>query len=114
MIAKTLTPVFVGNKVVLDVGEWENLTVQVVGGSGTISLLASNDDGAITGSVMGGANTAANFNSVQAVNLSTGVAATAVTGTNLFRISPIGFRFLQIGDGATAAATKILVFVTMR
>jgi hypothetical protein len=114
MIAKTLTPVFTANKVVLDIGEWENLSIQVVGGTGTISLLASNDDGAITGSIMGGPATATNFNAVQAVNLTTGVAATAVTGTNLFRISPVGFRFLQIGDGATAAATKILVFVTMR
>lgn len=114
MIAQTLTPVFEGNKAVLDVGHWENLTVQVIDGSGTISLLASNDGGDITGSITGNADTAANFNAVQAVNLTTGAAATAVTGTNLFRISPVSFRFLQIGDGSTAAATKILVFANRR
>lgn len=114
MIAQTLTPVLVGNKVVLDIGQWENITVQVIGGTGTISLLGSNDEGAQTGTIIGGPNTAENFTAVQAVNLTTGAAATAVTGTNLFRISPVSFRFLQIGDGATAAATKILVFANRR
>lgn len=114
MIAKTLTPTLAGNKAILDVGQFEALSIQVIGLGGTMSLLASNNAGDITGSIMGGPATATDFNAVQAVNLTTGVAATAVTGTNLFRISPVGFRFLQIGDGATATATKILVFATMR
>lgn len=112
MISHLTNTTFTNNKLVLDVSEWEVLTVQVIGGGGTISLLATNNPGDVTGVTDGGANDAADFNAVQAVNLSTGVAATAVTGTNLFRISPIGFKFLQIGDGSTATATKVLVFKT--
>jgi hypothetical protein len=112
MISKLDTLTFTNNKVVLDISEWQTLSVQVIGGSGTISLLATNDDGAITGSTSGNAGDAANFNAVQATNLTSGATATAVTGTNLFRIDPISFKYLQIGDGSTAVATKILVFKT--
>jgi hypothetical protein len=112
MISKTLTPVLKDNKAVVDVGLWETLTIQVINGGGTLSLLASDDAGAITGVTDGNATTADNFNAVQAVNLTTGATATAITGTNLFRISPVSFRFLQIGDGATATADEILVHCT--
>ena len=103
---------FVNNKLVLDVSEWQTLTIQVIGGSGTLSIQGSNDNGAITGSTMGGPGDAANFTAVQATNLTTGATATAVTGTNLFRIDPVSFKYLQIGDGSTASATKVLVFKT--
>jgi hypothetical protein len=98
------------NKLVLDISGWRTLTIQVIGLGGTMSLLATNDAGAITGSSDGGPRDAQNFNAVQAVNLTTGAAATAVTGTTLFRIDPISFRYLQIGDGSSATATKVLVF----
>jgi hypothetical protein len=112
MISKLDTLTFTNNKVVLDIGEWQTLTVQVINPGGTISLLGTNDDGAITGSTNGNAGDAANFNAVQATNLTTGIAVTAVTGTNLFRIDPVSFKYLQIGDGSTATATKIMVFKT--
>lgn len=112
MTTKTLTPTLVGNKVVLDLAGWETATIQVIGLGGTMSLQGTNDGGAITGVSDDNPATATNFTVVQATNLTTGAAATAVTGTTLFRLSPIGFRYLQIGDGATATATKILVFVT--
>lgn len=109
MIGKLLELQLISNKVVLDVSGWETLSVQVIGLGGTMSLLATNDDGSITGSVQGNAVTATNFNAVQAVNLTTGASATAVTGTTLFRITPISFKYLQIGDGSTATATKVMV-----
>lgn len=112
MISKLDTLSFVNNKVVLDIGLWQTLSVQVIGGSGTISLSGTNDDGAITGATNGDAGNAANFTAILATNLTTGATASAVTGTNLFRIDPISFKYLQIGDGVTAAATKILVFKT--
>jgi len=110
MISKLDTLLFANNKVVLDISEWRTISIQVIGGSGTISLLGTNDDGAITGSTLGNAGDAANFTAVLATNLTTGATASAVTGTNIFKIDPVSFKFLQIGDGSTAAATKILVF----
>ena len=102
----------VGNKVVIDISGWESLTVQAIGGGGTMSLSATNNGGDVTGSLDGSPGNAANFTAIQAVNLTDGTTATTVTGNNLFRITPISFKYLQIGDGATATATKLLVFVT--
>lgn len=103
---------FTNNKLVLDIGEWQTLTVQIIGGSGTRSLLGTNDNGAITGSTVGSALDAANFNAVQAVKLTDGSTVTAITDSALYRIDPISFKYLQIGDGSSAAATKIMVFRT--
>jgi hypothetical protein len=103
---------FTNNKLVIDIGEWQTLTVQIIGGSGTRSLLGTNDNGAITGSTNGSALDAANFNAIQAVKLTDGSSVTAITDTALYRIDPISFKYLQIGDGSTAAATKIMVFKT--
>lgn len=112
MISNLTEYTFTSNKLIVDVGGWQTCSVQVIGGGGTISLLATNDNGAITGGTSGSSGDAANFNAVQAINLTTGAAATAVTGTNIFRIDPISFKYLQIGDGSTATATKIMVFYT--
>jgi hypothetical protein len=114
MISNLSTPTFTNNKVVIDIGEWQTLTVQIIGGTGTISLLGTNNPGDITGSTDGGPRDAANFNAVYATNLSTAgqTLATTIADTALYRIDPISFKYLQIGDGSTAAATKILVFKT--
>jgi len=112
MISRLLTPDIANNKAVLDIGEWQSLTIQVIGLSGTASIQGTNDGGEITGSVNNSAATAANFTAVQATNLTTGAAATAVTGTTLFRIDPVCFKYLQIGDGSTFAATKIIIQAT--
>jgi len=113
MISKNRTDItFANNKVVLDISEYTTISVQVIGGSGTISLLGTNDPGDVTGSTEGGPKDAANFNAVQATNLSTGATVTAITGTNVFKIDPVAFKYLQIGDGSTAAATKIIFFGT--
>lgn len=112
MTGHLATLTFTNNKVVLDIGEWQGLTLQLVGGSGTRSLLGTNDDGAIAGATSGSAKDAANFTAVQAVRLSDGTAVTAITDGALYRIDPISFKYLQIGDGSSAAATKVLVFKT--
>ena len=112
MISEVRTPSLVNNKAVIDISGWQTLTVQVIGLGGTMSLSGTNDAGDITGSTNGSPGDAQNFTAVQAVNLTSGAAATAVTGTTLFRIDPISFKYLQIGDGSTATATKILVFCT--
>jgi len=101
-----------GHYAYVDLGGWQTVSIQAVGIGGTMSLSGSNDGGAITGSTIDNARDSANYNAVQATNLTTGAAATAVTGTTLFQISVIGFRWLRIGDGSTATATKLLVFLT--
>ena len=112
MISNLAILTFVNNKIVLDIGEWQTLTIQIVGGSGTRSLLGTNDDGSITGSTNGSALDAANFNAVQAVKLTDGSSVTTITDSALYRIDPVSFKYLQIGDGSTAAGTKVLVFKT--
>lgn len=100
------------NFAIADVGEWETLTIQAVGVGGTMTIAATNDSGAITGRTDGGPRDATNFNDVQAVNLTTGATATVVTGTTLFRITPISFKYLRLGNGTNATATKLLVHCT--
>lgn len=100
------------NYAIADIGEWESLTIQAVGVSGTMTIAGTNDSGEVTGSTNGGSRDAANFTAVQAVNLTTGATATAVTGTNLFRITPVCFKYLRLGDGSSATATKLLVHCT--
>ena len=94
---------------IIEITEWDRLTIQAVGLSGTCNIEGTNDDGAITGSTVGGPRDATSWTAVQSVNLTSGAAVTAVTGTTLFRISPLGFRFLRLGDGSAATATKLLI-----
>lgn len=101
-----------GGYVILDVGLYEHLTIQVIGLEGACNIEGSNDGGAITGSVIDTPRNAENFTAIQAVNLTTGATATTVTGTNLFRISPVAFRYLRLGDGASFSGTKILIHGT--
>jgi hypothetical protein len=105
---------FTDNKLVLDISEWETLTIQVINPSGSITLEGTNDSGAVTGQSNGGPNTATNFSDVYAVELgdSTQALTNSITNDGLYRISPVSFKYLQIGDGATATADKILVFRT--
>ena len=110
MISRLVEYSFENNRRVIDISGWRTLSIQVINPSGTISLLATNDGGAITGSTDGGPKDAQNFNAVQAVNISSGTAVTAITTDDNYRIDPISFKYLQIGDGSTATGDKILVF----
>lgn len=116
MISHTmdLAPQLVGSNfyAVADISGWESLTIQVIGLGGTCNIAGTNNGGEVTGSQDGTARDAADFTNVQAVNLTTGASATAVTGTTLFRISPISFKYLRLGDGSTFTATKVLVHCT--
>lgn len=94
----------------IDLSGWDYCVVQLVGPSGSINFLSSNDDGSITGSVQGGPLTATNFTAVQGTNLATGAAATSGAVAGLWKFNVIG-RFLQL-SGTSVTATKILVFLT--
>lgn len=97
---------------IADISGWETITIQVIGLGGTCNISGTNNGGEVTGVVDGTPRNSTDYNNVQAINLTTGAAATAVTGTTLFRISPIGFKYLRLGDGSTFTATKILVHCT--
>lgn len=109
MISRILEPKITGNYAVVDIGAFEHLTIQVIGLAGTCNIAGTNNGGAVTGVSDDSPATATDFNAVQAVNLTSGAAATAVTGTTLFRISPVSFKYLRLGDGATFAATRVLI-----
>jgi len=100
----------IGSLINLDLSGWDYCVVQLVGPTGTINFLTSNDDGSVTGSVQGGPLSALNFTAVQGTNLATGVAATSGGVAGLWKFGVIG-RFLQL-SGTSVTATKILVYLS--
>lgn len=100
------------NYAIADISEWETVSIQAIGLVGTMTIAATLNGGEITGAVDGNKWNAADYVSIQAVNLTTGAAATAVTGTSIFRINPVAVQYLRLGDGSTATATKLILFCT--
>lgn len=99
------------NQITQDVSGWETASFHFVGPTGTISITGSNDGGAVTGSVENNPMTADNFDAIQAVNMGSGSAVTAVTTADLYRINPIACKYIRLG-GASAQATKLIMFLT--
>jgi hypothetical protein len=112
MVSKVTEYSFSNNKLVIDIEMARTISIQIIGGSGTRSLQGTNDGGAVTGSTINNAGDATNFSTIQAVKLSDGTSVTSITDAGLYKIDPVAFQYLQIGDGSTAAATKILVYRT--
>lgn len=115
MIANTLdlTTVFnANNGIKIDTSGWQNITVQVDGTpSGTISITGTNDAGAITGVSDGNPLTSTNYTAIQATDISSGTAVTAITGAGSFKIiNPP--KFVQIGGASAATTGKVLVYLT--
>lgn len=96
----------------IDVSQWQNATVQVVGNiTGTINLTGTNDAGSVQGVTDGNATSSLNYTAVQATNLATGSAVTAVAAAGNFKIV-VGTKFIQIGGTNAAVSGKLLVFCT--
>jgi hypothetical protein len=98
------------NYAIADISEWETVSIQAIGLAGTMTIAGTINGGEITGTIDGNKWNAADYVSIQAINLTTGAGATAVTGTSIFRINPVGFQYLRLGDGSSALATKLLLF----
>lgn len=113
MVSKILdvtTEFNANNGVKLDLSLYESATFSFVTPTGTISITGSNDAGAIEGVTDGNALTSTNYTAIQAINLGTGSAVTSVVAAGNYKVT-IGPKFIQFG-GASAAATKVLVFCT--
>ncbi len=95
------------NGYVVDMSGWDTLVWQFVSPSGTISTLATNDGGEITGSLEGNSLSATNFQTIQATKLADGTSVTSVAATGLYKVGVIG-RYVKFG-GAAAAATKVII-----
>lgn len=93
----------------IDVGQWDDVTMQVVSPTGTINFLGTNDSGGVQGVTDGSALTATNFNAVQGTNLATGVAATSTGASSSYKFLP-GTKFLRF-SGAGVTVTEMLVFL---
>ncbi len=96
-----------GNGYVADSSGWDTLVWQFVNPSGTVSITATNDNGAITGAVLGSPTTATNFQSAGATKISDGTLVSTVAAAGLFKTTNIG-QFVKFG-GAAAAATKVFL-----
>lgn len=97
------------NGVKMDLSGWETATFQFVSPSGTISISGSNDGNAITGSTEANALASINYTAIQAINLASGSATSSVAAAGLYKVT-VACKYIQFG-GASAAATKVLVFV---
>lgn len=91
---------------VCDMSGWDYIVATLVSPSGTISLTATNDGGAIQGVTDGNSLSALNFTTVQGIKLSDGSAVT-VAAAGQTKVINSG-RYLKIG-GASAAATKAII-----
>ena len=97
------------NAAVVEVGNWDYAVIQAVSPTGTLSITATLDSGAVQGSTDGNWETSINYAAVQATRLSDGSSVTTIAATGLYRVPVVG-RYLKIG-GASAAATKLLVML---
>ena len=98
------------NTVQIDVSLWENVIIQMVGPTGTITLQGSNDGGAIEGSVDDSPQAAINFVNISATKMSDGTLTTSLAAAGLYKLTQ-PCKYLKFG-GASAAATKVLVFMS--
>jgi len=96
-----------GSGVIIDVGEWDYVIVQLVSPSGTVTFRTSNDSGAVQSVSDGSAVSATNFVDVQGTNLTLGTAITTIAASGIIKFPVIG-RYLQL-TGTTLTATKLLV-----
>jgi hypothetical protein len=96
--------------VVIDMGGWDNVTVQLVSPSGAVSFNTTNDAGAITGISDGGAASATNYTAIQGINLATGSGVTSLNATGSVRFNNVG-KYLQL-TGSSVTATKVIAFFT--
>jgi hypothetical protein len=91
-----------------DVSAWQNVTIQVVGPSGNITLTGTNDANAFTGISDGSAVSSGNYTAIQATNLADGTPVTSINTAGLYNIQ-IKTKFIQLGGGG-APATKVILF----
>lgn len=96
----------------LDVSQWQSVTIGLSGSiTGTINLLGSNDGGSVQSVTDGNAVSSLNYTAIQATNLATGAAVTAIAAAGNFKIT-VGTRFIQIGGSNAATTGKVIVFCT--
>jgi hypothetical protein len=97
------------NGYVADMSNWDFTIWQFITPAGTINITATNDSGAITGSIDGNSLTATNFLTVSATALNGLTSTTSVTAavSALFRVGNVG-EFVKFG-GASASATKVII-----
>lgn len=105
-----LTDKYIGvsPSVTIDIANYEHLTIDIAGITGTINTEGTNDGGGITGVTDGNATSATNFTAVQVIPLATGTATTTISANGLYRLSPISMRYLRL-SGAGSAVTKLIV-----
>ncbi len=95
------------SNVILDIGEWDYIIVQLVNPSGTVSFLTSNDGNAIQSVSDGSAASAINFVAIQGTNLATGSAITSIAAAGIIKFTVMGKYFQLLGTSITA--DKVLV-----
>lgn len=94
----------------IDISNWDYVVVQAVGLSGTVTVKATLDAGAIAGTTDGNAISAQNWIAVQGTNLNTGSAVTTMTAAGLVRFGVVG-KFMQFsGTGVTITGLFVYLF----
>lgn len=95
----------------IDVSQWQNVSIQVVGSvTGTNNITGSNDAGAVQSVTDGNAVSSLNYTAIQATNLATGAAVTAAAAAGIYKVV-VSTKFIQIGGADAAVSGKLLVFL---
>lgn len=97
--------------VTIDVGGWNYVVAHIIANTAAVNFKASNDGGAVQGSVDESPQAAINFVAIQGVNLTTGVAAGTIGATagvgSMFSFGVVG-KYLQF-SGTINTVSKLLV-----
>lgn len=97
------------NRASFEMSNYDYAVIQMVSPSGTITLTATNDSGAVQGVTDGDITTATNYTTVHATRLFTDNQVTSLANPGLYRVNVVG-RYVRFG-GDNAQATKVLVML---
>ncbi len=100
------------NSVIIETSNWQNLVLHLNGTpSGTISITGSCDGGEISGATSNNPSTALNFTAIQATDMSSGTAVTAISAAGNFKVINLP-KYVKIGGASAATTGKLIAFFT--
>lgn len=101
-----------GNYFALDVSEWQNVTVQVIGsfGGGTIDIKGTNNSGAIQGILEGNPQSSKDYVAILAINLTDDSRVSQISSAGLYKVV-VSTKFISLSNGSLDANSKIILFL---
>lgn len=111
--AKDVTAEFnANNGFKMDIANWQNVVIHVSGTlSGTINITGTNNGGEITGATGNSPTSAKDFTAIQATNMASGAAVTAIAAAGNYKLINLP-QYIQVGGASAATTGSVIVFLT--